>query len=92
MRYVVLPSFEKTLRELGESDRHRIKYAMQSLKIFYETGQRPTGLGLKKLTSQMWEIRAGLRLRVIFTLEEDVLTWGIVGDHEQIRRHLKSRR
>jgi hypothetical protein len=92
MRYSILPSFEKTFKALSVADRERVKHAMQVLDTFYETGVRPPGLGLKKLSERIWEVRAGLRLRVIFGLEGDILTWGIVGDHEQIRRYLRSLR
>ena len=92
MRYAVLPPFEKTFQKLIPQDKKAVKEAIRWLITFYETGQRPAGLGLKKLTEDIWEIRAGIRLRILFTIEGDLLTWGIVGSHDQIRKFLKSAR
>ncbi|PIP15448.1 MAG: hypothetical protein COX46_05870 [bacterium (Candidatus Ratteibacteria) CG23_combo_of_CG06-09_8_20_14_all_48_7] len=90
MRYAVPPSFEKTFQKLIPQDKKVVKGAIRSLISFYETGQRPVGLGLKKLTEDIWEIRAGIRLRILFTIEGDLLSWCIVGSHDQIVRFLKS--
>ncbi|MFH0796217.1 MAG: hypothetical protein V2A65_04075 [Candidatus Omnitrophota bacterium] len=90
MRYAVLPSFEKTFQKLVPQDKKTVKEAIRWLITFYEMGQRPAGLGLKKLTEDIWEIRAGIRLRILFTIEGDFLTWGTVGSHDQIRKFLKS--
>ena len=50
---------------------------------------KPEGLGLKKLKDDIWEIRAGLRNRVLFVLYPGEIRFLLVGDHNQIRDYLK---
>lgn len=40
--------------------------------------------------SGVWEARIGLSLRLIFTLKDDTATLVRVGDHDDIKRFLRS--
>lgn len=59
-------SFERSLRKAG--DREPAKIAVQKLIVALERNIKPGGLGLKKLREDIWEIRAGLKTRVLFVL------------------------
>jgi len=48
-----------------------------------------SGIGLKKLTSQLWEIRIGIDLRVVFSIDQDALNLVFIGNHDEIRKYLK---
>ncbi|MBN2097214.1 MAG: hypothetical protein JW714_01915 [Candidatus Omnitrophica bacterium] len=89
MRYSYKPSFLKTLKKLTPTAKSSVKEAIKELVIFFETGTRPGGLGLKKLRGQFWEIRAGLKIRIIFCLSDDIVEFIIVGTHDQIKQYLK---
>jgi hypothetical protein len=47
-------------------------------------------MGLKRLRDDYWEIRQGLRNRILFRWEEDVIDFVLAGDHDSIREFLKS--
>jgi len=90
MQYEPLPSFGRSLKKLPEDDRDKAKEAIFTLMDFFETGKKPHGLGLKKLGKNLWEIRVDIRNRVAFILENDLVKWGFVGDHNQIRQFIKT--
>ncbi len=53
--------------------------------------QAHTGMGLRKLhRSGIWEIRVGLGLRIVFGLDADAARLLLVGNHEEVRRFLKT--
>ncbi|MBI4777435.1 hypothetical protein HY792_00705 [Candidatus Desantisbacteria bacterium] len=90
MRYEPLSSFERSLRKLPEEIKEKVKEAIFTLMDFFETGKKSHGLGLKKLGKNLWEIRVDIQIRVIFLLEDDIVKWGFVGDHDQIRQFIKN--
>lgn len=90
MRYEPLPSFERSLRKMPEDVKKKVKEAIFALMDFFETGKKSHGLGLKKLGKNLWEIRVDIQIRVIFLLENDIVKWGFVGDHNQIRQFIRS--
>lgn len=89
MRFHPLPSFFRSLKKLDPHKKDRVKKAIQKAVDCFEVGTLPPGLGIKKLLDDIWEIRVGLDLRVIFMWKGDLIQWGAVGDHDEIRRLLK---
>jgi len=82
-------SFDRTFRKLTPPDRREVEEVIIRLVHALETGQRGEGLGLKKLERSFWEIRAGLGIRILFTLEKGTVSFVIVGSHDALRRYLK---
>lgn len=89
MRYVYKPSFLRTLRSLEHQQQLKTERAILALMDYFQSGQRTEGLGLKQLRKPYWEIRVGLDTRIMFLLEGDLVSFIIVGDHNDIRRYLK---
>ena len=89
MRFRYLGSFDRSFRKLSAERREKVAEAVEAFLDFYGTGIRPSGLGLKKLRNDFWEIRADLSTRIIFLLEKDCVTFALAGDHEEIRRFLR---
>ena len=48
------------------------------------------GIGLKRLKGDYWEIRKGLKARILFRWENDLVEFIIAGDHNDIKRYLKN--
>ena len=62
---------------------------------FHTTRQAPEGLGLKKLFSAesmgaVCEARVTLSRRVLFSVQQDVLTFLMVGDHDEVRQLIRT--
>ena len=89
MTYRYLSSFDRSFKALSQPQRAKVKKALEKVFDFIEKGQRPSGLGLKKLVKDYWEIRVDRSLRLIFQQGDELLTFILVGDHNQIRRFLK---
>jgi len=90
MRYQYKPAFSKTIEKLSLNRKEKIKEAIRSLVVFFETGQHAQGLGLKKLKREFWEIRTDLRDRILFRLKGDLAEFVICGNHDEIKRFLKN--
>ena len=91
MKVRYLNSFDRSFDDLDPKSQNRVVRAVDSLLEYFETGKKPQGLGLRKLRDPYWEIRAGLKIRIIFSLEGDLLSFILVGDHSDIKRYLHHR-
>lgn len=91
MRVRYYSSFDRTYRQMRPLDRNRIESAIGALLEYLERGggAAPPGLGLKKLRQNIWEARVGLALRIVFTLDHDLLSFILVGKHDAVRRFLR---
>ena len=47
------------------------------------------GLGLKRLRGNFWEVRKGLKARILFRWEEDLVEFVLAGNHDDVKRFLK---
>jgi mRNA-degrading endonuclease YafQ of YafQ-DinJ toxin-antitoxin module len=90
MKYQYKPSFEKTIKKLELIKKEKVKKAIHALVLFFETGKRTEGMGLKKLKRDFWEIRANIHDRILFRLRNDVVEFIISGNHDEIKRYLKN--
>jgi hypothetical protein len=52
---------------------------------------RHAGLGIRKLAPNLFECRAGLKLRLIFLARKGVLTFDFAGDHQAVQNYLRGR-
>lgn len=95
MRLEYATRFEKSLRRIPAHDRRRAAETIEQIVHYLETQQAPEGLGLKKLFSHaglgaVFETRASLALRLLFSVYDDVVTFLMVGDHDEVRRFIRS--
>jgi hypothetical protein len=49
------------------------------------------GIGLRKLQDDYYEIRIGLQQRLVFENTSEALVFEFLGDHNEVKRFLKSR-
>lgn len=89
MRYSRATAFDRTCRALEASQRAIVEQAIAQLVHALDTGRHTEGLGLKKLQYGFWEIRAGLSIRILCTWKSDLVTFVLVGTHDEIQRYLK---
>lgn len=89
MRFESLSSYERSFKKLDPDIKYRVKTTVNKYVDFFEGGPKPEGLGLKRLLKHIWEIRVDLKMRVVFRLEGDLVQFGFVGNHDDIKRFLK---
>ena len=86
-----LNRFLRDFDKLSAAEQEEVIRAIESL-IAHLNARQPLskGLGLKKLTRRHWEIRAGLQLRVVYELEQSLISLIIVGNHNDVERFLRN--
>ncbi len=90
MRFEFKPSFDRSVKSLPSETKQEIKELCINLIEMLSSGRRlSTGLGLKNLRKNFWEVRKGLRLRILFRWESDLVEFILAGTHEDIKNFLK---
>ena len=90
MRYRATSRFDRSVARVDPARKERLKASIDQLVAGFETGQLSAGLGLRQLRSGLWELRAGLSDRVVFSRTGDPVEFLLVGNHDEIRRFLRS--
>ena len=91
MRMALTERFQRDVAGLPDEHRAAVFETMLGLPQALRGPHRHAGLGVRKIhASGIWEARLGLSLRLVFTVDHDVATLVRVGDHDEIRRFLRS--
>ena len=90
MKYEFKPSFDRSVKSLPHEIQQEVKELCITL-INSLSGERELslGMGLKNLRKNFWEIRKGLKLRILFRWRADHVEFVLAGSHEDIKRYLK---
>ena len=90
MKYEFKPSFDKSVKSLPSETKQEIKELCIAL-IDVLSGEQDlsAGMGLKNLRKNFWEVRKGLKLRILFRWRSDHIEFVLAGTHEEIKKHLK---
>jgi mRNA-degrading endonuclease RelE of RelBE toxin-antitoxin system len=91
-RLAVSHHFQRQLKKLSPSDQEKIRGALKEFLTAIHAGQIPLGFGFKKINGDKYEIRAGLKIRILMKQEGDLLICHVVGNHETIRQYLRKYR
>lgn len=81
-------SFDKYSRDEQEKICSKLNHLIQSI----EKNQIPKGVGMKLLRSKsrLWEARVSYDIRIIFRYKNDMLEFGLIGNHNEIKKYLKN--
>ncbi len=91
MRVEFKPSFDQSIKQLPAKEKEDIKRtAAQFIDILAQDRQIHEGLGLKRLRGDFWEVRKGLKARILFRWQGDLIEFVLAGNHDDIKRFLKT--
>ena len=91
MRFEFKPSFERSIKALTPTDKQEIKdIAVYLLDILSQDRPLHQGVGLKRLRGSYWEMRRGIKTRILFRWEGDLVEFILAGNHDDIRRFLRN--
>lgn len=91
MRFEFQPSFDRSVKGFHGREKEELKITvLQTIDILSSDRSLHKGLGLKHLKGDLWEIRKGLKARVLFRWEGDLVEFILAGDHNDIKRFLKN--
>lgn len=91
-KVIILPSFERLIKKLNPQEIKQVARGLELFNQFLLSGKAPFGFRLKKINSDKYEFRVGIRLRVIVKEEGDVFYLVLIGSHDDIRRYLRTYR
>jgi hypothetical protein len=83
---LVGPRFREALKNLSEMDLARIEAALQVIPDCFGRPHAHTGISIRRLRKNVFECRAGLKLRLLFRQDANALEFFFVGNHDEIRR------
>lgn len=91
MKFEFKPSFDRSVKSFHGKEKDEIKRAaMQAIDILSQDRIIHKGIGLKRVRRDFWEIRKGIKARVLFRWEGDLVEFILAGDHNDIKRFLRN--
>jgi hypothetical protein len=91
MRFEFKPSFERSIKSLPLSEKADVKEAASKLiDVLSKDESIYQGLGLKRLTRDFWEVRKGIKARILFRWTGDLVEFVLAGNHDDVKRFLKN--
>lgn len=91
MRIALTERFQSDVAALDDVSRSSVFHVVLGLPKALGHPHLHAGLGVRKIhPSGIWEARAGLGLRLVFTIADATLTLVRVGTHDDVRRFLRS--
>jgi hypothetical protein len=78
------------IRQLAPAERREIGVAIAATQGAFGSPHTHSGAGVRKLKGRWYEMRIGLARRLIFRECDDCLSFEFMGNHDDVRRFLKS--
>ncbi len=95
MRFIYTKPYLKRFDRFPADDQHLILNADRQVRTYYATRQAPHGLRIKLLysgTAKVLEARASRAIRLVWVEAGDVVSFALVGLHDEVTRYLRSLR
>ncbi len=80
------PRFHAALKNLSDADLARIEAALQIIPDCFGHPHPHGGISIRRLRKNVFECRAGLKVRLLFRQNGDALEFFFVGNHDEVRR------
>ena len=91
MRFEFKSFFERSVKSFSPSEKSDIKEtAAQLIDVLSKDRQIHQGLGLKRLRGDFWELRKGIKVRILFRWGGDLIEFVLAGNHDDVKRFLKN--
>jgi len=83
---VLGPRFYAALKHLSDADIDRIAAVLRVIPDCFGHPHIHSGISIRRLRKNVFECRAGLKLRLLFRENVGALEFFFVGTHDEIRR------
>mgnify|MGYP001619611502 CR=1 FL=1 len=91
MRFEFKPSFDRSIKSLSFAEKVDVKeVASQLIDVLSKDRPIHQGLGLKRLMGSFWEVRKGIKVRILFRWTGDLIEFVLAGNHDDVKRFLKN--
>ena len=83
---VLSARFHVALESLSEADLARVESALQAIPDCFGHPHTHSGISIRRLKKNIFECRAGLKVRLLFRHNAGALEFSFVGSHDEARR------
>ena len=95
MTYRYKKTFLKRFDRHSRKEQTIIWQAVVQIQHYLETGKAPHGLGIallfrKKNLGAVYEARATNAIRIVYVTKENLTVFSLVGNHEDVRRFIRT--
>ncbi len=80
------------LGKLSGAEHAEVMARLGQVSLAFGNPHKHAGLGLRKLKGSVYEFRASRSLRVVFLWRDGTIWIEAIGNHEDVRRFLKSKK
>ena len=80
------PRFHAALKHLNEADFARVEAVLQVIPDCFGHPHTHSGISIRRLRKNIFECRAGLKVRLLFRQNGEVLEFFFAGNHDDVRR------
>ncbi len=78
--------FRAALKGLGDADFARVESALQAIPDCFGHPHAHSGISIRRLRKNIFECRAGLKMRLLFRHNAGALEFFFAGGHDEVRR------
>ena len=91
MKFEFKPSFDRSVKSFHDSEKEGIKaLAIQLIEMLSRDREIHKGIGLKRLRGSFWEVHKGLKIRILFRWDGELVEFVLAGNHDDVRRFLRT--
>jgi hypothetical protein len=83
------PRFNAAIRRLSDADFVRIEAALQAIPDCFGQPHTQSGISIRRLRKNIFECRAGLKVRLLFRQNGRDLEFFFVGNHDEVAAWFK---
>ena len=83
------PRFLAALKHLSDADVGRVEEALRILPGCFGQPHLHAGISIRRLRKNIFECRAGLKVRLLFRANAQALEVFFVGSHDDVRRIIR---
>ena len=80
------PRFHAALKNMSDTDIARIEETLQIIPDCFGKPHVHGGISIRRMRKNIFECRAGLRMRLLFRKNAGTLEFFFVGNHDSVRR------
>jgi len=78
--------FQAALESLSDADFARVESALQAIPDCFGHPHTHSGISIRQLRKNIFECRAGLKVRLLFRQNGEALEFFLAGNHDDVRR------
>ena len=91
MKFEFKPSFDRSVKAFQDTEKSEIKaLAIHLVEMLSRDREVHKGIGLKRLKGNFWEARKGLKTRILFRWDGELVEFVLAGNHDDVHRFLKA--